>query len=270
VLVRQLPSVELLVDESWPEAMLLLAGLLVIVSSLARQISLQNALAAAGIVGLVGGAAHWASYVTGVPFGPLQFPHAFGHSPFQEWFFVPAVIWTVVLLSARGVARLLLEPGARNRNHGWHLLGLSVLLVVVMAMALEPYASSVHRYWLWGETRLPVTWQGVPLSCLFAWGVVSVIASFAAAPLLINKHPRPAPPAREPAWIWAMTSGLITVATALHGLWPASAVAAANGALAVGVDLVTWRRRSRSSTEPSRSTEMVHTNHKQTPRNTNE
>lgn len=131
---------------------------------------------------------------------------------------------------------------SKHPNHGYHLLGFSVLLVVVMAMAIEPFASTGHRYWLWGETRLPVTWQGVPLSCLFAWGAVSVIASFAATPFLIDKHPRPIPPSREPAWIWALLNGLFALGAAVHGLWPATILAGVSGAFAVVV-LILARRQ---------------------------
>jgi len=158
---------------------------------------------------------------------------------------VPAVIWVVLLLNARGLARLILEGASKHPNHGYHVLGLSVLLVVAMVMSMEPFASTGHRYWLWGETRLPVTWQGVPLSCLFAWGAVSVIASIAAMPFLIDKHPRPLPPAREPAWIWALLSGLFAIGTAVHGLWPATLMAGVNGALAAGVAFRVWRKRKK-------------------------
>jgi hypothetical protein len=245
-MLRQIPGLSLLPDASWPEALLLVAALLVTVSTLALQVSLQSALMAAGVIGLVGGSAHWISYVTGVPFGPLQFPHAYGATPFQEWFFVPAVIWVVLLLNARGLARLILEGASKHPHHGYHLLALSILLMVAMAMSIEPFASTVHHYWLWGETRLPVTWQGVPLSCLFAWATVSVIGSFAAGPFLIDKHPRPRPPAREPAWIWALSSGLFAVGTAVHGLWPATIMAGVSGALAVGGAVRVWSKRATS------------------------
>jgi hypothetical protein len=233
VVLRQFPALPALRTAGWPEALLLVTAAMVTVWTLARQVSLQNALAAAVLVGLVGGTAHWASHATSVPFGPLRFHHALGNSPFQEWFFVPTLLWVVLLLNARGVARALLVTQTPHRNHGLHLLGLSTLLVVAMAMALEPFASTVHRHWLWGETRLPVTWHNVPLSGLFAWGAVSIIASFAATPFLINKHPRPGPPAAEPAWIWAMAGGLFAVGTGAHGLWPAATVGALNAALAV-------------------------------------
>lgn len=241
VLLRQFPALSTVGGANWPEAVLLVAVLVVTVSSLAQQISLQSALMGAGMIGMIGSVAHWASYVSGVPFGPLHFPHAYGTTPFQEWFFVPACIWVAMLLNARGLARLILKPLAKHRHHGLHLLGLSTLLVVAMAMVLEPYASTGHRYWFWGDTRLPVTWQNVPLSCLFAWGVVSIIASVAATPVLINKHPRPAAPSGDAALIWAMMSGLFAVGTAVNGLWPATIVGGLNCAIAAGSGLMAMR-----------------------------
>jgi hypothetical protein len=242
---RQLPGLGWLSDARWAEAAWLAAAAFLTVSSLARQISLQNALMAAGVIGLVGGAAHWSSLVTQIPFGPLRFPHAVGLSPFQEWFFVPVLIWVVLLLNARGLARLILRPVAKHPNRGLHLLCLSTCLMLAAALALEPFASAVHRYWLWGQTRLPVTWLGVPLSGLLAWTVVSVIASLAATPFLIDKHPRPAPPDRGPAWIWALLNGLFAVGTAVHGLWPAVVVATLSAVAATTLGLVDWRRNAR-------------------------
>lgn len=244
--LRQFPDLPFVSAAHWPAAALLVAAGLVTGSTLALQVSLQSALTASAVIGLVGGSAQWLSYVTGVPFGPVQFPHAYGTSPFQEWFFVPALIWVILVLNARGLARLILEPVSTHRNHGLHLLGLSTVLVVAMTMALEPFAGNVHRYWLWGATRLPVTWQGVPLSCLFASGVVNIIASLAATPFLIDKHPRPLPPAFEPGWLWVLMAVLFATGTALHELWPATFVAGLNGVIALGAILVAWRRRSRS------------------------
>lgn len=245
VLLRQLPIPWVLPEARWPEAALLVSTMLITVSGLGLRISLQSATMAAGAVGLIGGMGHWASYVSGVPFGPLHFPYAFGKSPFQEWFLVPTLLWIVMLLNARGLARLILEGRPVRRNVGIFVLVLSAVLVLTMAMALEPFASTVHRYWLWGDTRLPVTWQGVPLSCLFAWVVMSVIASFAATPFLLDKHPRPPPPPLEPAWIWALLSALFAVGTGVDHLWPAAIVAILNGTMAVAVAVVAYRRESR-------------------------
>jgi hypothetical protein len=228
----------------WPEIMLLFTALLVTVSTLARQISLQSALMAAILVGMIGGIAHWISYVSDVPFGPLRFPQANGTSPFQEWFFVPMLLWMIALLNARGVARLILIPFPRHAQPGLLLLGGSIVLIVLFAMALEPFASVAHRYWLWGGTRLPVTWQGTPLSSLVAWGVVGIIASLAATSFLIPKHPVPPAPALEPAWIWAMANSLFAVGTATAGLWWAAAVGMLNTAIALAALGFGLQRRS--------------------------
>lgn len=245
VLARQFPSLSEFGGVGWPGAALLVAAVLVTVSSLASRISLQSALMAAGVIGLLGGGAYWVSYVTGIPFGPLEFPHAAGTTVFQGWFFVPAMIWVVLLLNARGLAALILEPAAKHRDHGLHLLGLTALLMLLMALALEPFCSTVHHYWLWGQTRLAVAWHTVPLSCLFAWAVVSVIASIAATPFLVDKHPRPSPPSREVTWVWALLNVLFAVGTAVAGLASVAGVAILNAALAVMLDWLVRKRRSK-------------------------
>ncbi|MCU0787703.1 MAG: carotenoid biosynthesis protein [Verrucomicrobia bacterium] len=242
VLARQFPALSWLDKADWAEPCLLVAALLFTVSSLARQIPLQNALLAACVIAVVGGAAHWSSAVAGIPFGPIRFPQAQGTTPFQEWFFVPAVLWVVLLLNARGVARLILEPRARHRNHGWHVIGLAAGLMLLMSLALEPFASVVHHYWLWGETRLPLTWQGAPLSALVGWGVVSVIGLMAATPALIDKHPRPARPSTDALWMWVLLSLLLAAGTAVAGLWIPAGAAAANALLALAMFGIARRR----------------------------
>ncbi len=242
VLARQFPALSWLDKADWAEPCLLVAALLFTVSSLARQIPLQNALLAACVIAVVGGAAHWSSAVAGIPFGPIRFPQAQGTTPLQEWFCVPAVLWVVLLLNARGVARLILEPRARHRNHGWHVIGLAAGLMLLMSLALEPFASVVHHYWLWGETRLPFTWQGAPLSALVAWGVVSVIGLMAATPALIDKHPRPARPSTDALWMWVLLSLLLAAGTAVAGLWIPAGVAAANALLALAMFGIARRR----------------------------
>jgi hypothetical protein len=252
VVAREFPAVAVAVDLQWPAAALLVAAALVTGSTLALQVSLPSAFMAFAVIGLLGGSAQWISHVTGVPFGPVQFPYAYGSTPVQEWFFVPALIWSLLVLNARGVARILLEPLCKHRNHGLHLLALSTLLVVVMVMALEPFATTAHRYWLWGDTRLPVTWQGVPLSCLFASGVVCIITSVAATPFLIDKHPRPGPPASDPAWLWGLMGVLFATGTAFRELWPAATLAGLNSFIALGALLAAWRRRTRIAADLSR------------------
>jgi hypothetical protein len=163
--------------------------------------------------------------------------------PFQESFWMSAVLWVVLLLNARGMARLILAHRSKHRHHGVHLLGLSLVLLLLMVMAMEPFASTVHHYWLWGKTRLPITWQGVPLSSLFAWCVVGSVASVAATPFLIRKRPRPLPLTGEPAWLWILMSILFAVGCASADLWPVTGVAILNGVLGIWVAVLAERGR---------------------------
>lgn len=229
--LRQCPGISLFPGEEWPEAFLLVAALMVTVSDLARHVSLQNALAASCVIGGIGAFAHWSSDRVGIPFGPVVFHTVEGPSPFQEVFCLLAVVWVLMVLNARGVARLLLQAVSRHPNHGLFLLFLSLLLLLLMVMVFEPFATAVMGYWFWGETTLPISWQHVPLSCLLAWCVVGAVASFGAIPFLISKHPRPRPPSTEPAWLWILFSLLFGVGTGVAGLWPAAVMAAVNGVI---------------------------------------
>jgi len=82
---------------------------------------------------------------------------------------------------------------------------------------LEPYGSEIHRYWLWGQTRLPVTWHGAPLTSLFGWGTISVVCLIAGTPALVNKHPRPPEPSGWPVLIWVAINLLFLLAALRQG-----------------------------------------------------
>ena len=72
------------------------------------------------------------------------------------------LIWVVVILNSRGVARLILRPWRKIRNYGFWLIGLTAALTMLFDLAFDPFASRVKHYWLWVPTKLPLTWQGAP------------------------------------------------------------------------------------------------------------
>jgi hypothetical protein len=250
LLARQFPSLEWwLADQEWVTPLFLVVTAWLTVQVLCQELPLQNALLAAMVIGGLGGAAHWLSQLSGVPLGPIAFADARGPSPFQEWALGAALLWVVALLNARGTARWLLRRVPDHSSRGLWTLGLSVLLVVWLTLGLEPYGSEIHRHWLWARTRLPVTWHGAPLTALFGWATVSLVALLAATPALLSKHPHPPPPGPQPAILWLAINGILGVAALTHGLVDVAVVVGA-GLLWPAWTLV-WRGRTPSRNDTS-------------------
>jgi len=212
------PAPEWLVSQDWVTPVFLTVAAWVTVQTVCKELPLQNVVLAAAIIGGLGGVAHWLSQISGVPLGPIAVGDVRGHSPFQEWVPGVALLWVIAVLNARGVVRWGLRNRAGHPSHGLRVIGLSTGLVVLMATGLEPYATVVHRLWLWGPTRLPFDWHGVPISCLVGWGTVSLIALMAAMPALINKHPTPPGPRPEPLLIWVSVNGLFVLSGMIRDL----------------------------------------------------
>jgi uncharacterized membrane protein len=210
----------------WPEAVLLLVAVVSTIAALSRHLPTQNILAAAFIIGLVGGAVNWLDLKTGIPFG-LFTP---GHIAGPKLFFhkVPwamPVIWILAILISRGVARLILRPWRKLRAYGFWLMGVTAALAVLFDFALDPFASRVKQYWFWEPTKFPLAWQGAPLVNFFGWAVVALLILAFITPLLINKrHHKNRPPDFHPLGVWCGGALLFGISDVSHGLWLAAAV----------------------------------------------
>jgi len=214
----------------WPEALLLLLATAGTLAALARQLPLQNVLLAAFVIALMGGAAHALGVKLGIPFGPFLFGAEAGPQLFKTLPWGMPLLWVVVLLNSRGVARLILRPWRKIRSYGFWLIGLTALLALLFDLALDPFATRAKHYWLWLPTKFPVTWLGAPLVNFFSWAAVSLLILAFVTPALINKGPRQSAPDFHPLAVWLGAILLFGVAAGLRGVWPAVAL---DGALIV-------------------------------------
>lgn len=205
----------------WPEAILLFTAMLATLTALTRQLPVQNVLLAAVIIAALGTVAHGIGALTGIPFGPIQFTEASGPRLFNLVSWAVPMLWVLLVLNARGVARLILRPWRKLRAYGFWLIGLTVVLTVLLAGAFEPFAGPVKRYWLWEPTRLPVTWVGAPITSFLGWFVVTLLIMAFAAPPLIDKRPRPVsrPPDYHPLIVWLLALVLFATGSAMNQLW---------------------------------------------------
>jgi uncharacterized membrane protein len=214
----------------WPEAGLLVLAVAATIAALARHLPLQNVLGAALFIGIAGGAAEWLDLKTGIPFGPFTPEHNTGPKLFSGLPWALPLVWIVAVLNSRGVARLVLRPWRKYHGYGFWLIYITAVLTMLFELAFEPFASRVKQYWFWGATKLPLSWQGVPLVNYFGWLVVTLLILAFITPMLINKQPHKRLASDfHPLAIWLGGILLFGAAAALNRLWSATAVDAATG-----------------------------------------
>jgi putative membrane protein len=215
--------------------MLVVLSTAALLASLTTQLPGQNVMLVSLVIAFISGAVETLGGLTGIPFGPFVYTDAIGQQLFYPLPWVMPMIWVVALLVSRGVARLVLRPWRNTPNYGYGLLGLSALLVVVLDLALEPFATQVKHLWRWAPTRLRLEWYTAPLANFMGWGVTSVLILAFITPALINKKPmKQPPPEYHPLAVWVLLNLLFATGAAVKHLWPAVAViSVANVALAV-------------------------------------
>jgi len=206
----------------WLEALLLLLATASTLTALARQLPLQNVLLAAFVIALMGGGAHALGVTLGIPFGPFVFTADAGPRLFKTLPWPLPLIWVVAVLNSRGVGRLILRPWRKVRTYGFWLIGLTALLTMWFALALDPFAARAQHYWFWQPTKFPVTWQGAPLVNFFSWAAVTVLMLAFVTPALINKNPVRRRRDYHPLALWLGAMVWFGLVSARHGSWPAA------------------------------------------------
>ena len=214
----------------WPDAVLLVLATVSTVAASARHLPLPNILAAAFGIALVGAGITWLDLKTGIPFGPMTFGSGVGPKFHVSLPWAIPLVWVVMILNSRGVARLILRPWRKTRAYGFWLIGCTAALTLLLDLAFDPFASRVKHYWFWEPTIFPLTWEGAPLVNFFAWAVVTLLILAFITPVLINKQPvHRRLPDFHPLAVWLGTVLLSGVGAAMTGLWPAVALDAIIG-----------------------------------------
>jgi uncharacterized membrane protein len=217
-------------DSNWPETVLLLIATVSTLAALTRQLPAQNVLLAAGIIALIGGLAHAIGVKSGIPFGPFMFGTGIGWKflNFLPW--VIPLLWIVVVLNSRGVARLILRPWRKMRTYGFWLIGLTALFTMLFDCTLEPFAAHAKHYWIWTTSGYSLTPQGAPISNSVGWFIIPVLMLAFATPALINKQlSKRSAPDFHPLAVWLGGILLFAIGAAMNGLWSAVAVDAVIG-----------------------------------------
>lgn len=168
---------------------------------------------------------------TGVPFG------AYYYSYFLEPFVVgnvPLAIsfaWFSLVVNSYFLL-LLLDGSARG---GLRTVVLTVLLVVGLDLALEPFAAYVNRYWRWID-------GAIPLENFASWGALALVFAMVLSHFMVVKGPYRA---RRFALVPGLLLGLnllqFVVINLVHGYWLLSL---ASLAVISGVLFISLRRRT--------------------------
>jgi uncharacterized membrane protein len=207
--------------------------------ALGRFLPAQNVLAAAAIIAALSGLIQIAGATLGTPFGRFIYTQNAGPKLFGVLPWMIPLIWIVVILNARGVARLILRPRRASPNIGLWTIALSCLLAVLFDAGLEPYAAGVNHYWIWQTPQIVPAWNGVPWTDYFGWAIASLLILTVSSPWLINKKPvSDPPPDYFPLLIWLLLTLFLAVCDATHRF---SATAVLSLAMAVVGTFFVWK-----------------------------
>jgi uncharacterized membrane protein len=203
----------------WSDALLAVSVTLWLLTSLARDLPLQNVILAAMIIGFIGSMANAVGTVAHLPFGPLRYELGAGprFSSVLPWF--APLIWISVILTGRGVARLILRSQRGKFLYGFWLIALAAVLALIVDFGVETWATQVKHYWSWRSTAAIPQRGSVPSSLHFtAWFATATAILVMIAPWLIRKQPGERPPDYQPLIVWVLLHGWFAAAAFGRGL----------------------------------------------------
>ena len=212
----------LLGNARWPDGLLVVLTTATVLASLACELPGQNVMLASIVIAFIAGAVHTLGALTAMPFGPYVYTDHIGQQLFYPLPWAVPMIWIALLLSSRGVARLMLRPCRKSPSYGFKLIGLTALLVVLLDVGLEPFATRVKHYWFWNPTKLKLDWYSTPGVNFMGWAITALLILAFATPALINKNPIQKPkPEYSPLAVWLLLNLLFGTGAAILHLWPA-------------------------------------------------
>jgi len=211
-------------EARWPDGLLVVLTAATTVASLSRQLPAQNVMLASIIIVVIAGAVQTIGALSAVPFGPYHYTKQIGQVLFEPLPWAVPLIWLVAILNARGTGRLILRPWRKTRNYGFWLMGLTALLVVLFDFGLEPFATEVKHFWVWGPSHAGVYWYRTPWVNFVGWTASTLIILAFITPSLINKKPVKHSPDYHPLLVWVSINLVFITGSVAHHLWLAAGV----------------------------------------------
>ena len=211
--------IELPREGQWIEALLPVSAVATTLLALGKRLPLQNVATAAALIGGLGAVITAVGALTAIPFGPLVYLDGMG----PQWFGVVPwslpLLWVVLIINGRGVARLIMRPWRKTNYYGFWVIGLTCALVVMFDLGFEPFATRVKDYWLWRTDRSALAWYSAPFANFLAWFIVALGMLIFAIPWLINKQPVKQPTDYQPLAVWLLLNLLVVSGNAAHQFW---------------------------------------------------
>ena len=226
--------VELPIGFGWIEASLPVSAVLTTLLALACRLPLQNVLMAGVSISSLAAIILAVGATTGTPFGPVLFTDRLGERLFDVVPWPLPLLWVVLVINGRGVARLIMRPWRKTNFYGFWVIGITCALVTLFALGFEPFAARVEHYWLWQTAEGTANWYTAPWVSFLGWLLTAVAIVALSIPWLINKHPVKQPMDYHPLLVWMLLNLLPAAGNASRGLWtPVLVVVALNAVVAV-------------------------------------
>jgi uncharacterized membrane protein len=213
--------IELPREGQWIEALLPVSAVATTLLALGKRLPLQNVLTAAALIGGIGSIITAVGALTAIPFGPLVYldgmgPQLFGVVPWSM-----PLLWVVLIINGRGVARLIMRPWRKTNYYGFWVIGLTCALVVLFDLGFEPFASRVKSYWLWRTGPSALAWYSAPFANFLGWFIAALGMLVFSIPWLINKQPVKQPIDYQPLAVWLLLNLWVATGNASHQQWAA-------------------------------------------------
>ena len=204
----------------WLEAALWPLAAATSIVGLARRLPEQSVFVAMTLIMAITLAILSVSEWTGVPFGPRAYTDALGPRLFGAPWAIP-FLWLAIVVSSRGVARLIMRPWRKTTYYGFWVIGLACLLIVLFDAGLEPFATRVKHYWFWEVPPEVPGWYSAPWVNFLGWFATALGILAFTTPWLINKQPVKQPTDYHPLVLWLLLDFYFMTGCALRQMWPA-------------------------------------------------
>jgi hypothetical protein len=123
----------------------------------------------------------------------------------------------VIVLNARGVARLLVRPWQDTANYGFWVIGWTVILAAVWGHSLEIFISTGENSW--NTTNTHTIFSAAAWMNLLGWAATTFVILLFVTPTLINKSPKKLMPDFQPLYVWFLLGVLSATGALVHHLW---------------------------------------------------
>jgi uncharacterized membrane protein len=208
----------------WIEGSLIVSAVFSTVLALGRRLPAQNVLMTVVVVSGLSTGIMTVATLTGVPLGPFTYTGNFGEKLFNVIPWPIPLLWLLVIINGRGVARLVMRPWRKTNFYGFWVIGLACAFAVILDLSLEPFAVYARGLWVWQASKTALSFYTAPWVNFLGWLIIPLAILSFSIPWLINKQPVKQAIDYHPLIVWLLFNVLLTTGNAMQGRWPAVAI----------------------------------------------